>query len=184
MKIIVIDDKQKHLDAAIQTLIGHDVTICSTYDDALELLEGQYWDAVLCDLLMPAGRDAQGPKGKKYVGKEMPVGWSLALFAARRGAKYVAVISDMNHHDHPASAMIDRIGTVYVNTAKVAFLNDPPMVGIIGSECVCPTCKGTLRHNLRWDDKESDCTCKTGTSFSKWGKDWGIVLKELIGGGD
>ena len=212
MKILVIDDAKKHLDAAIQTLVGHDVTLCSSYDEALELLEERYddekrssliakyreegvknswskacsetklpyWDVVLCDLLMPAGRDAQGSKGKQFVGQEMPVGWSLALVAATRGAKYITVASDTNHHDHPASAMIDRIGVVNVDGAKVIFTNNISLVGIVGSECVCPTCNGTLRHNLRWDGKESDCTCKSGTSFSKWGKDWGKILNQLL----
>lgn len=210
MRILVIDDTKKHLDAALQTLVDHDVTICSTYDDALELLEEcydreaekryisegmsewnarqkaskenklPYWDVVLCDLLMPAGNDAQGSKGQQFVGQEMPVGWSLALVAATRGAKYVAVASDTNHHDHPASAMIDRIGVVNVDGAKVIFTNNISLVGIFGSECVCPTCNGTLRHNLRWDGKEAECDCKTGTSFSKWGKDWGKILNQLL----
>ena len=63
-----------------------------------------YWDVVLSDLLMPAGRNAQGGPGLQYVGQEMPVGWSLAIQAAISGAKYVAVATDMNHHHHPASA--------------------------------------------------------------------------------
>lgn len=116
MKILVIDDTQKHLDSAVKTLEGHDVTLCSSYDEALKLLEEKavdtrlpYWDAVLCDLLMPAGKDAMGAKGDQYIGQEMPVGWSLALVAARRGARYVGVLSDTNHHDHPASAMLDRL---------------------------------------------------------------------------
>lgn len=67
------------------------------------------YDAVLCDLLMPAGKDRQGPIGDKFVGKEIPVGFSLALLAALRGAKYVAVVSATNHHEHPASAMLDRL---------------------------------------------------------------------------
>lgn len=71
--------------------------------------QSPYWDAVLCDLMMPAGSYAQGEKGRKYVGQEMPVGWSLALTAVTNGAKYVAVVTDLNHHHHPASAMLDSL---------------------------------------------------------------------------
>jgi CheY-like chemotaxis protein len=155
MKILVIDDKWENLNAAKKTLAGHDITICSDYDEALEHLRESfanksdkpcsgwekgakklpYWDAVLCDLLMPAGRDAQGTRGLKFVGQEMPVGWSLALVAAKRGAKYVAVASDLDHHSHPASAMLDRLyGFLKVDGALVLFTNNVNLVKIAGSE--------------------------------------------------
>lgn len=153
MKILVIDDTQTHLAAARQTLTEHDITTCSDYDEALKYLEEKfvdksgnpcsgweddaekmpYWDAVLCDLLMPAGRDAQGTRGLKFVGQEMPVGWSLALVAAKRGAKYVAVASDLDHHSHPASAMLDRLyGFLTIDGACVLFTNNVSLVNIAG----------------------------------------------------
>jgi len=154
MKILVIDDKWENLDAAKQTLIEHDVTVCSDYDEALGYLKESfvdksgkpcseweddakqmpYWDAVLCDLLMPAGRDAQGTRGLKFVGQEMPVGWSLALVAAKRGAKYVAVASDLDHHSHPASAMLDRLGFLTVEGALILFTNNVNLVNIVGTK--------------------------------------------------
>ena len=157
MKILVIDDRQIHRDAALAQLSKHDVTVACSHDEALELLDEAYWlaqnaasklldeqgpswpeeddpdkdqkrqqriaarnhlvraqygyDAVLCDLLMPAGKDAQGDEGMAFVGQEVPVGFALALTAALHGAKYVAVVTDTNHHSHPASAMLDRIKT-------------------------------------------------------------------------
>lgn len=155
MRILIIDDKWENLDAAKQTLVGHEVTICSDYDGALEHLRESfadksgkpcsgweddakkqpYWDAVLCDLLMPAGKDAQGTRGLKFVGQEMPVGWSLALVAAKRGAKYVAVASDLDHHSHPASAMLDRLyGFLKVDGACVLFTNNVKLVDIVGTK--------------------------------------------------
>lgn len=127
MKILVIDDTQKHLDAAIQTLIGHDVTICNNYDEAVDLVRDDGWDAILCDLLMPAGERSQGERGEKFIGQEMPVGWALALMAAHmhHGAKYIAVFSDINHHDHPASAMLDYMQKPFeINGKRVVFTNN------------------------------------------------------------
>jgi CheY-like chemotaxis protein len=217
MKILVIDDTKKHLDAALQTLVGHDVTVCSTHDEALRLLEKQYdndkqkqllekyeqsgmknreawdksyldselpyWDAVLCDLLMPAGRNAQGGEGTKFIGQEMPVGWSLALQAAREGAKYVAVVTDMNHHHHPASAMLDGLNRhiFSIDNARLLMTNHIDLVGIIGSECACKQCNGTGKK--RFDDgRPYDCHyCTNGIDFADKGKNWNSILVRLTG---
>jgi CheY-like chemotaxis protein len=200
MRILVIDDTPRHLTSALQLFIDHEIETCSSYDEALELLEKKfvdpsgescysfndgakelpYWDIVLCDLLMPAGRDNQGGRGNEFVGQEMPVGWSLALVAATRGAKYVAVVTDMNHHEHPASAMLDRIPPMSINGAKVIFTNSIGSVGIMGTECVCPDCNGTLKRKSTFDGKLYECSCKTGTSFEQWGKNWQGILDELL----
>lgn len=214
MKILVIDDTKKHLDAALQTLVGHDVTICSSHDKASELLYRKtdydlyhrlydeykaagdpdartkaraesmlpYWDVVLCDLLMPAGSNAQGGVGLQYVGQEMPVGWSLALTAAQSGAKFVAVVTDMNHHHHPASAMLDSFNRHFFNIdgAKVLMTNYVDMVGITGTECTCDKCNGS--------GKDGDYKCYrcdgTGTDFAVKGKDWSEILQQLLGQND
>lgn len=182
MRILVIDDTKVNLLAAKQTLHGHDLTVVSTYDEAVSLLEPRvdqnllarkmatagfpatsdglkgktqdawwdareklqkesmvpYWDAVLCDLLMPAGRDAQGKSGLEFVGTLMPVGFALALMAAKNGAKYIAVVTATNHHCHPASAMLDRLSSAYwndsatadfvINGAKCGFFHHPSVV--------------------------------------------------------
>ncbi len=215
MKILVIDDTQAHLDAATQTLSDHEVVLCSSYDEALKLLEQKrdeekferlykeyagnyrkatdesllpYWDAVLCDLLMPAGKDAQGDKGYQFIGKEMPVGWSLALVAASRGAKYVAVVSDTGHHDHPASAMLDRINNHIFNIddARVLLTNRIRYAGIVGTESVCPRCNGTLKVALKNADgtlhREVKCDCFKGIVHAKRGdgKHWGEILSRII----
>ena len=212
MKILVIDDTKTHLNAALQTLTDHDVTICSSHDDALGFLRSKrddtlfdqlrtkyeadgdsrseaydkaatesaipYWDVVLCDLLMPAGRNAQG-NGLKYVGQEMPVGWSLALTAAKRGAKYVAVVTDINHHDHPASAMLDNLNEhiFTVDGSKVLMTNYVNVIGITGTEGNCTQCGGSGKNG------ERNCYyCNgTGMDFTEKGKDWGKILRQLIG---
>lgn len=143
-----------------------------------------YWDAVLCDLLMPAGRNAQGSVGFQHVGKEMPVGWSLALVAVKSGAQFVAVATDMNHHNHPASAMLDPMNRhVFVmDGAKVLFTNHVRHVGITGTEQVCPNCTNG-RAVSDFDGHEYDCdSCgATGHNHREYGKDWKRVLDECMG---
>ena len=216
MKVLVIDDTQVHLTSALQTLVGHDVTLCASHDEANELLGTQYdkgmnvleqtyidqgmsnwdscrraeaesklpyWDAVLCDLLMPAGERAQGGPGLEHVGKEMAVGWSLALRAAKMGAKYVAVASDTDHHHHPASAMLDHMSThrFVIDGARVLMTNSVRFIGISGTEITCQECNGTNIGGTDINGKQfACCYCKGGVDFSQKGKDWGEILARLI----
>ncbi len=216
MKVLVIDDTQVHLDAAIQ-LLGkeHDLTVCSSHDEAYQLLGTQYapnrkaleeqyerdgmkareayikardeselpyWDVVLTDLLMPAGSMSQGGAGRKYVGQEMAVGWSLALHAAKMGAKHVAVVTDMNHHHHPASAMLDAFdGHVFsIDGAQVLMTNSVQKVGIVGTEGPCAECNGAGKRNI--NGLTANCwPCKgSGTDFRSKGKDWLKILGRLL----
>lgn len=194
MKILVIDDSQSHQQSARQTLgADHDLTVVGSHDEALELVGEQYdkewkklpypWDAVLCDLLMPAGRNAQGGKGMQYVGVEMPIGWSLAINAALNGAQYVAVVTDMSHHDHPASAMLDCMsGEIFtINGARALFTNRVGMVGIVGTERTCIECGGSGERK-RGDGSTYKCyTCSgTGTDYAERGKDWADILAQLM----
>lgn len=213
MNILVIDDTKVHLTAAKQTLTGHDVTICTSHDKAIKLLDGRYdiveqyrivqryesegmknwearekaksetklpyWDAVLCDLLMPAGSHNQ-PEDSIFVGQEMAVGWSLALQAVVNGAKFVAVATDLGHHSHPASAMLDGLGyhIFEIDGAKMLLTNVVPLVGITGTECICVECNGTGKlsngYSTCWD-------CHgTGKNFAEKGKNWGYILDQLL----
>jgi CheY-like chemotaxis protein len=156
MKILIIDDNSVNLAAATLTLAGHDLTLVSEYDEAMKALDRETYEVVLTDLLMPAGREAQGPRGRPFIGQPMPVGFALALHAVLRGAKYVAVVTATNHHDHPASAMLDRLDRAswsdemsrprfVINGATVGFFHHPRVM-VDGQE----------------------------------GKDWGKVLKALV----
>lgn len=204
LRILVIDDNPIHLKAAQQTLGHHELTLCQSQDeldDKEYLLPGHYkrdggheidrhdysffddlfpFDVVLCDLLMPAGKKAQGPKGKHLIDQEMPIGWAFALQAASRGAKYVAVVTDTNHHDHPGSALLDTLSwhILTINRATALFTNLCPRVGIIGTEVTCTRCAGATK----LDDDQLQChKCKgIGINYSEEGKDWGKILERLM----
>src|SRR3989338_8860011 len=70
------------------------------------------FEVVLTDMMMPMGdwgtlRDACDPS------QHVPYGFVLALRAAQRGAKLVAMVTDTNHHKGAMSAAIDHIGGSY-----------------------------------------------------------------------
>lgn len=134
MKILVIEDNKLHQAAAKAQLQDHDTTVVDTYDKGLDLVRDTHdFEVVLVDLMMPASNRSMGREGDKFVGQEMPVGVFLALLAAKNGAKYVSLITDTNHHDHPASACIDPFNRrqdmfapakFTVGGASVVFCND------------------------------------------------------------
>lgn len=140
MKILVVDDCENNRKSAVQTLYEHDLTVVGSYDEALNEIQSTLvgdrpcYDVLLADLLMPAGGCNQ-VEDSKYVGQEMPVGWGLAIIAAKYKTKYVAVVSDTNHHYHPAAEIIFWIGskvfTLY--EAKALFLGHSSMVEIENS---------------------------------------------------
>ena len=210
MKILVIDDNPLNQDSARQTLGDHDVNVVGTHEDAHEVLvKSEPYDAILCDLLMPAGEMTQGPEGEKYVGQEMPVGFGLALLAVLRGAKLVLVATATNHHDHPASAMFDDFretvkpkgarsgyGTAAphcfsIDGARVAF-SHAIMTFVDGS--VCPDCNGSGEKDSCYCTRDSgrpkpDCSGCGGKGRKCWkcqnsgkqrGKDWGAMLQDLM----
>ena len=110
MKILVIDDSPVHQEAARKQLIDHTLVVAGSYDEGRDILMGRrdsparFFDVVLVDLLMPPSNRQQSVHREH---QDMPVGIFLALLGAKKGAKYVAVFTDSDHHSHPASACFD-----------------------------------------------------------------------------
>ena len=97
MKILIVDDNTKHLEAA----------------RVLSLQPGTDIEVLLSDLLMPAEAETLGSNGMNYLGHEIPIGLMLMLRAAKAGVRHVAVVTDTNHHNHPMSAAVDWINPAY-----------------------------------------------------------------------
>ncbi len=146
-----------------------------------EIMKEHYqWDVVLSDLLMPAGKILQGANGIPYVGQEMPIGWALALYAALQGARLIAVVTDIDHHDHPASALLDLMKNriFMVEQAHALFTNNIRLVEIPGTETTCTECDGSGKHSFIAERQCSNCDGKK-TELLR-GKDWGDILKRLL----
>lgn len=132
------------------------------------------FDAVLTDLLVPASGNAQGTKGKEFVGKEMPLGTTIALLAISNGIKRVAVVTDTNHHDHPASAAFDCFQGVKVVDGLVLYCtNRVDMVyrNTSTGEVMLGRKEVSLKHPYE-DGKY--------TGAERVGKNWGEILDQVL----
>ena len=112
LRILVVEDKAIHQESARKTLAGHDVTIAKTFDEAIELIDqrGNFpYEVVLTDMMMPMSKKKLAP-GIFNPGELVPYGFVVALKAALRGAKFVAMITDTNHHRGAMSAALDLLG--------------------------------------------------------------------------
>lgn len=185
MKILVIEDKQMHQDSARETLKGHDVTIVGSYDQAIKALnrrDAKYnllpleYEVVLTDMNMPMCKQALTNDVFNPV-EQVPYGFVLALMSAHRGAKYVAMVTDTNHHKGAMSAALDELSPSYyawhhdskyvsdnptvfnINGAKVVFVHTPFVEDVYpNSDCIgkgepcdglCDICHGTMVYSVR-----------------------------------
>ncbi len=138
MKILLVDDSRKHRDAGVADLsaLGHEVTVLKSYSDVAEVVRTQQFDVALIDLLMPSEPMTLGTEGLEHLGESFSVGYPLAVFLATKGVKLVAVATDTNHHNHPASAMMDWLSgkVVNMNGSSVMFMHAP--MKYVGSDQV------------------------------------------------
>lgn len=142
------------------------------------------FDVVLTDLLVPASKQAQGPEGDRFVGQEMPLGTTIALLALTAGIKNVAVVTDKNHHCHPASAAFDCFPEK----------TSPCVPGI---NLLCTNGVSCIPIDKATGQLVEDSFLKSDAGKSKYpylnpdgwgprkglarGKDWDKVLKKLLG---
>lgn len=157
MDILVIEDKEMHQQSARETLKGHEVTIVGSYDDARELLEVKFdFDVVLTDMNMPMSKKTLEREAFKP-NEQVPYGFVLALMAAHGGAKFVAMVTDTNHHQGAMSAALDNLCPSYlyhpsdaeqikrfvINGAEVIFVHTP-FVHRISKDAPCTSCKENI----------------------------------------
>jgi CheY-like chemotaxis protein len=188
MKILVIDDNGQHLAAAIRQLGSeHELHTAQSYKAGQYKLGFSYtygqttgthsFDVVLCDLLMPAPSEMSRRSGMG--GQEMPVGMFLATLAAINGAKYVGLLTDTNHHDHPASECLDAFhgdhGPRIFNIAgaQVVLVNDSFVSEYEDSDLSTP-----VDHEEFYRRSEAGNPMKTIRA-----KNWSALLQFLLNGG-
>ena len=138
------------------------------------------FDIVLTDLLVPASRQAQGTEGQRFVGQEMPLGTIIALLALCAGVKKVAVVTDMNHHNHPASAAFDCFRTCKAEGFRVICTNRVGSIAIdqVTGEAIDPDFLKSEEGETKYPYLEG----KTGgvrKGVAWGGKDWKTILLML-----
>src|SRR5437016_1618043 len=130
MRILLLDDKLRHRRAGVLQLeaLGHEVVAFSDYGEARERAKTEKFDAALIDLLMPAEPMTLGDAARKeFFGREIAIGFPLVLELSRLGIKKIAVATDMNHHNHPMSAVVDWFHgpALTVNGASISIRHAP-----------------------------------------------------------
>lgn len=108
LKILVIDDELENREAAKKFLKGHDLTILSNPDEAVNEFEKEFfdYDVVLTDFLMPVNNIETAmflsqEAREKYAGMLMDYGWALLFLAIQKKVKMVGILSNLNCHEHP-----------------------------------------------------------------------------------
>ncbi|NQV88371.1 MAG: hypothetical protein HQ402_02360 [Parcubacteria group bacterium] len=130
LRILVIDDTHGNIASAESVLAGHHLTTVTGYEEAMTLLGNEKFDVVLTDLHLPMSSKTMGSKFQ--LGELVPYGMLLMVEAARQGAKHVAVITDLSHHDDPFSAAFDHYSRfpVKIEDAKVIMVHAPMKDGV------------------------------------------------------
>lgn len=129
MRILLVDDNLRHRRAGKQQLeaLGHEVVLTCDYGEACKIAKNGF-DVALIDLLMPAEPTTLSPTASaEWVGREIAIGFPLAIELASLGVKMIAVATDTNHHNHPMSAAVDWFHgkELSVNDAKVLIMHSP-----------------------------------------------------------
>ncbi|MDO8624644.1 MAG: hypothetical protein Q7R47_01070 [Candidatus Diapherotrites archaeon] len=167
------------------------------------------FDVVLTDMMMPMSRKTLGD-GVFNAREQVPYGFIIALRATLCGTKFVAMITDTNHHKGAMSAAIDHLGDAYyhagfkpnfvINGARVMFVHTPFLEEVLGKKTCdscngsgsCRLCKGTGQRNDEYVQGECNgCRESIGKCSHCYGsgqiddvrhdrKDWGKVLADLI----
>lgn len=109
-----------------------------------------HFDVILLDLMIPAPRLTHGHEN--LVGQEMPLGIFIAFHALMCGAGVIGIITDLNHHKHPASACFDAFNELY----------GYPIIIEIGDSKIC---LGNETFVDRFSENNLACP------LERWGKD-------------
>lgn len=163
------------------------------------------FEVVLTDMMMPMSSRTLSEGFDP--GEQVPYGFIIALKATLLGAKFVALVTDTNHHKGAMSAALDHLGSAYyregfkpnflINGARVMFVHAPFVEDLVFDvkcyKCdggtVCGDCKISLVDRRchkceRGARKFEPChVCKgegKHDTIVRERKDWGKVLVDLI----
>ena len=119
MKILLIEDNQNHIDAAIAQLVGHELTIRKSWKELMEFTPDSHgypefiskpeihievmkgFDMVLTDINIPGILDSDKSE------PEAPIGMAIILRTAEAGVKYIGAITDKGHHNDALTKAFD-----------------------------------------------------------------------------
>jgi CheY-like chemotaxis protein len=127
-RILVIEDTPKHQVSAKAGLAGHKLTVVTSYEEAMKILESEKFDIVLTDLQMPMSSMMLNPNAFK-LGELVPYGILLMIEAAHRGAKRVALVTDISNHAQHNNWLVRALDNflypMKIEKAKVLMMHAP-----------------------------------------------------------
>ncbi len=129
-KILIVEDNKAHLQNAVEQL-GHfvDLTTAKNFDSGLDALRDGKFTFMLTDLMMPKGTSrTMGDRGMEMIFEEMPYGFPLAFYAARKEVPIIAIVTDINHHQHPMAYSFDYIHGVHRINNSILKVGGAPMM--------------------------------------------------------
>ncbi len=122
LDILIVEDNETNLCTVDEIRAqGHKVDIVTSLSDAITLMGGQrekyasltaakkHFDVVMTDLVLPygAGCKALRGDGPDPEVEKAPLGYAIALNAARMGIPLIAIVTSMNHHASPVASTLD-----------------------------------------------------------------------------
>ncbi len=176
MKILVIDDNQGNLEAAKKQLANHELILCSSFEEARELLASSNdYDVVMTDLFLPKCLDGMRSEIADQFAEEQPYGLVFALTAVKKGIKRIAVVSNATHHTHPINWALDLVGSgsIWGENAMPEIL--PGGVKFLYSNCLI------FEDEKAWDNSWNEISQRGHSKGSpKAVKNWGRTLDVLL----
>lgn len=118
-RILVVDDRDDNRAAAEEQLQGHDLTVIASFSDAMQAIYYRKYEVVMSDLYLH--NEPVWPPPDHYVGMpiyrpmddaplaDVPLGFSIVLYAALKGVSAVALVTQESHHATALSASLDWI---------------------------------------------------------------------------
>lgn len=105
LNILVVEDTERHIMAAKHYLKSHSLKFAETFQEAWNhLASRKNFDVLLTDLFFP-----YGVKGSSHddCWDELPLGYAISLYVARRDVPRIAILTDCNHHSNSVASTFD-----------------------------------------------------------------------------
>ena len=133
MKILVIEDNKVHIDAATKQLTGHEITVVKSWKDMLGLSDFilsreehikffKGHDMVFTDINISGISDYNGETLNRDLKAYPPMGLWVILRAIEFEIKYIASLTDSNHHTDALTKSLNNFGAnqpFYIGKSKV-----------------------------------------------------------------
>ncbi len=111
MQILVVTGDVRDQQAARAQLAAHHVTVVDSYEAAIQRLQTapQSYDVIMTELFAPATDTGLNDDRHGLVDRDMTFGVFVAIAASLYGVRGAVVFTDIDHHQHPCSRIVDAL---------------------------------------------------------------------------